>query len=185
MKYKMYNSGCLKPGSTLQSLSSLHQSVTSATANQLWLTRTTHVIHQNINRRKPTLSVRSCGYESTLSTSVHTIRPQSTLKHKAFKSEAQEAVCCRACEVQRGHSREWGCVESFPKCCSAWLTSNMSLCALVSKRSVNDFVCLCVYVHPQSSAFRPDSLQCWLEAVSCISTRLKGFVVSVDSKTHR
>lgn len=54
-----------------------------------------------------------------------------------------------------------------------------------SKRSISDLWCLCVCgLCPQSSTFRPDSLQRRLEAASSIATWLQGLVVPVNDSTH-
>lgn len=55
-------------------------------------------------------------------------------------------------------------------------------CVLNSRRSVCVCVCEIEGGHDVSSAFRPDSLQCWLEAVSSVSTGLQSLVVSVSDK---
>lgn len=62
----------------------------------------------------------------------------------------------------------------------------MSSCVRFPKRSISDLWCLCVCgLCPQSSAFRPDSLQCRLEAASSIATWLQGLVVPVNDSTHK
>lgn len=71
--------------------------------------------------------------------------------------------------------------ERMREACSAWCASNMNTsCVRVSKRSISDLWCLC----PQSLTFRPDSLQCRLEAASSVATWLQGLVVPVNHSTH-